>query len=246
MITTKLGILNCLRDYYCQSRSSSAHGGAGSNSTTDYSEDPHESSVEVLASVFQEVQNPSSLSDEVAQAVHDKSNKYVPTPWMPETYQLDIISDCLALIEADRVAQAAPPATPGEVSALWIYKPSSSNRGRGIQVMKGGKELLDLLRDYHPSIAAGDASNASVSDSAAENVTSTLTATNSVGKKEMASSPAKKKAATFVPPLPKAIVQKYILRPLLVDGYKFDLRCYMLIARVSPTYLVYFHPGYAR
>jgi len=33
--------------------------------------------------------------------------------------------------------------------------------------------------------------------------------------------------------------------PLLVDGKKFDIRTYMLVARTSP-YLVYFHNGYAR
>mmetsp|Transcript_53937 Transcript_53937/g.106410 ORF Transcript_53937/g.106410 Transcript_53937/m.106410 type:complete len:908 (+) Transcript_53937:46-2769(+) len=46
----------------------------------------------------------------------------------------------------------------------------------------------------------------------------------------------------------KGIVQKYIRNPLLVteDGYKFDVRCYLLIARNSPTTLAFYHPGYCR
>jgi hypothetical protein len=42
------------------------------------------------------------------------------------------------------------------------------------------------------------------------------------------------------------IIQHYLTDPLLIDGYKFDLRCYMLIARTSPQYLVFYHPGYCR
>jgi len=46
----------------------------------------------------------------------------------------------------------------------------------------------------------------------------------------------------------KGIVQKYIRNPLLVtsEGYKFDVRCYLLIARNSPTTLAFYHPGYCR
>ncbi|RYH20006.1 hypothetical protein EON65_24955 [archaeon] len=54
-------------------------------------------------------------------------------------------------------------------------------------------------------------------------------------------------ASIETPPL-KGIVQKYIERPLLLEetGYKFDLRCYLLIARNYPTTIAFYHPGYCR
>jgi hypothetical protein len=46
----------------------------------------------------------------------------------------------------------------------------------------------------------------------------------------------------------KGIVQKYIENPLLVQphGFKFDIRCYLLIARNFPTTFAFYHPGYCR
>lgn len=52
--------------------------------------------------------------------------------------------------------------------------------------------------------------------------------------------------------IPKStgILQRYIEKPLLVpragEGFKFDYRCYMLVARNHPSYIALFHPGYCR
>ena len=53
---------------------------------------------------------------------------------------------------------------------------------------------------------------------------------------------------TSIPPS-KGIIQRYIENPLLVgvEGVKFDIRCYLLIANIEVNNLIaYYHPGYCR
>lgn len=52
---------------------------------------------------------------------------------------------------------------------------------------------------------------------------------------------------TTVPPR-RGLIQRYIEDPLLVgtEGFKFDVRCYLLVARNFPSYLAFYHPGYCR
>jgi hypothetical protein len=52
---------------------------------------------------------------------------------------------------------------------------------------------------------------------------------------------------TSIPPM-KGIIQKYLENPLLIgpQGFKFDIRCYMLIACNFPTTIAFYHPGYCR
>jgi hypothetical protein len=94
---------------------------------------------------------------------------------------------------------------------IWIYKPSCTNRGRGIKVITGLPALKELC---YGKPMGGDSEGG---------------------------------ATTTTIPY-KGIVQKYVRNPLLVtaEGYKFDVRCYLLIARNSPTTLAFYHPGYCR
>jgi hypothetical protein len=123
------------------------------------------------------------------------------TPWLPDTYLLDSPADVAACIEEEEKLEQET----GR-GAVWIYKPSCNNRGRGIRVFMG----KDILSEICYGKDTGDTD-------------------------------------TSTKPL-KGIMQRYMENPLLVgpSKFKFDIRCYMLVARNYPTYIVFYHPGYCR
>jgi len=41
-------------------------------------------------------------------------------------------------------------------------------------------------------------------------------------------------------------VQEYVQNPFLIDGYKFDLRIYVLVTRVEPLTIFIYKEGIAR
>lgn len=104
-------------------------------------------------------------------------------------------------------------------------------------MVQGGKELVECVKEYHPQLFA-----AGVGDS--KTVKKFERPKLDFIDEDMAS--LKGKAATFSLPPPRAMIQHYLMAPLLVDHFKFDMRCYMLITRTSPAYKVYYHAGYCR
>lgn len=194
----------------------------------------------------------------------DGSMRNMHPPWLPQTFDLESPLDRIALIqEEERIASSGksrksslPPVTSplktpharasnhagvmempdvplrhaaveGEddgdedeiKGGIWIYKPSNANRGRGIHMVAG----IDALRE----LCNGEPMGGSHHSSSGEGHTTSTSTTS----------------------LPfKGIVQKYIKRPLLVmeEGYKFDIRVYLLISRNYPTTLAFYHPGYCR
>jgi len=130
-------------------------------------------------------------------------NRHIP--WMPETFDLEDPADCVALIDIQTAAAAAKDAAE---QLIWIYKPASNNRGRGIRVVSG----LEALREICYGKQTDD-------------------------------------PETTVAPS-KGIVQRYLRDPLLVEPngmrLKFDIRCYLLIARNFPFTAAFYHPGYCR
>ena len=125
----------------------------------------------------------------------------------------------------------------GEVGGgIWIYKPSCMNRGRGVYVLQG-KEALDEICNgsisrVWPIKSAKD--GGSIESSAKEIPDQKLSDNGVILSSTSGSAPC------------KGIVQSYLLDPLLVQGFKFDVRCYLLVARNDPNYLAFYHPGYFR
>ena len=105
----------------------------------------------------------------------------------------------------------------------WICKPSSSNRGRGIHVVR---DLRSLYRDIMRSAPEHDEGKGG------SGIDRWLPSAASIGRND---------------DVGDMIIQRYIHTPLLLEGNrKFDIRVYALIARTAPTMLVYYHQGYVR
>ncbi|KFV72318.1 Inactive polyglycylase TTLL10, partial [Dryobates pubescens] len=117
--------------------------------------------------------------------------------FFPESFRLDIEEERNSFLKLCR----------GE--EIWICKPSCSNQGKGIFLLKGPAALDSLQAKLHST----------------------------------EEQPPKKKVLCKAPPA--RIVQRYIHQPLLLEGKKFDVRAYLLIACTAP-FLVLFAQGYAR
>ncbi|NXY49677.1 TTL10 polyglycylase, partial [Ceuthmochares aereus] len=117
--------------------------------------------------------------------------------FFPESFRLDLKDERNAFFKLCKEEQ------------IWICKPSSSNQGRGIFLLKTPAAVNTLqaklcsTKEY--------LFNKNMSDKA-----------------------------------PQArIVQRYIEKPLLLEGKKFDVRSYLLIACTAP-YVLFFAQGYVR
>ncbi|XP_068514782.1 inactive polyglycylase TTLL10 [Anas acuta] len=117
--------------------------------------------------------------------------------FFPESFRLDLKDERNAFFELCKEEQ------------IWICKPSCSNQGRGIFLLKNPAAANTLQAKLHSS--EGDLPSKRVQCRA-----------------------------------PQArIVQRYIHQPLLLEGKKFDVRSYLLIACTAP-YVLFFAQGYVR
>ncbi|XP_021099108.1 inactive polyglycylase TTLL10, partial [Heterocephalus glaber] len=116
--------------------------------------------------------------------------------FFPETYRLDLSDERQAFF------------TLFDETQPWICKPTASNQGKGIFLIRSQEDLTALQAKIHSS-----------EDGA-------LHCKMSFGG-------------------PQArVVQRYIQNPLLLNGKKFNVRSYLLIACAVP-YMVFFGHGYA-
>lgn len=145
VFTTKLGLVNTLRDFFCRTfHLTSSNSGSVSPmkgvSTSCSKKQPATTGTRI------------SFDDMIL-----STSPRLPTPWLMETYQLDQAIDCAAVLKEDEEATANDTA---DSIHLWIFKPSSGNRGRGVHVVRGGRELQELVgsyvNHYHPTLISTD------------------------------------------------------------------------------------------
>ncbi|XP_072587028.1 inactive polyglycylase TTLL10 isoform X3 [Vulpes vulpes] len=117
--------------------------------------------------------------------------------FFPETYRLDIRDDREAFF------------TLFDENQIWICKPTASNQGKGIFLLRNQEEVAALQ----------------------------------VKAQSIEDDPIYRKMPFRAPQA--RVAQRYIQNPLLLDGKKFDVRSYLLIACAMP-YMVFFGHGYAR
>ncbi|CAM5105674.1 unnamed protein product [Natator depressus] len=117
--------------------------------------------------------------------------------FFPESFRLDIKDEREAFFELYKDTQ------------IWICKPTCSNQGRGIFLLKNQAGVHSLQAKLQ----------------------------------SIEEDPLYKKVPHKAPQA--RIVQRYIQKPLLLEGKKFDVRSYLLIACTVP-YVVFFGHGYVR
>lgn len=117
--------------------------------------------------------------------------------FFPETYRLDIRDERETFFDLFDETQT------------WICKPTASNQGKGIFLLRSQPDLATLQAKIQT----------------------------------LEDDPVYRRMPFRTPQA--RIVQRYIENPLLLEGKKFDVRSYLLVACAMP-YMVFFGHGYAR
>lgn len=153
-------------------------------------------------------------------------------------FNLPIADRRMIPVSAGKFKNLSPtvPVPCGEVfgKSLWMLKPSWMSRGRGLELFKSLDELEGFIQSYLQGYAARDYSNLGYSDKDERSPALNL---QNIEKQRTGGIP---KTTTF----PTFVIQKYMEKPLLYKGYKFDIRMYVCLNQDYE--LFYFKESYVR
>lgn len=131
----------------------------------------------------------------------------------PKNRFLNVSTDCDALPMAESYNAG---------KNLWMLKPSWMSRGRGIEIFKSLEELNKLLFTYLDGYEAKDYAFLQYSDKTDRSPVVQLKQQTAADNQSASKKYGPRKQSTF----PTFVIQKYLERPMLYKGYKFDIRMY--------------------
>ena len=120
---------------------------------------------------------------------------------------------------------------------LWLFKPTGLNRGRGIEIFDNLEDLEKILLNYLHLAGRKPSTTETFRQSARKELSGSVLPS-------ITPLDAKKGEEEFVLKNCSFVVQKYIQKPLLLEGRKFDIRVWVLLNYDFSVY--FFKEGYLR
>jgi hypothetical protein len=125
---------------------------------------------------------------------------------------------------------------------IWMIKPSGLNRGKGLELFTSLQELNDFIKIFSEGYDVVEFANMDYSD--ADNISPTKKAMQDKEEGKKRTTPKVYANSDFNIRIKNFVIQKYIEKPLLYKGYKFDLRVFVLFTHQRE--LLVFEDAYVR
>lgn len=123
---------------------------------------------------------------------------------------------------------------------IWMLKPSGLNRGRGLELFTNLNELDGFLKMFSEGYDVTEFANMEYDDE--DDISPALKAQMNKDKKRK--QPLVYKNSDYTCRINNFVIQKYIERPLLFKGHKFDIRVFAFLSHEKELFV--FNDAYVR